>query len=57
MSQKLTNLMRRLTVRLGRPAAWLAVLPLRPLVILDVPLSSVLHYPYLSVALCGVKRA
>lgn len=57
VSQKLTNLMRRLTARLGLPAAWAIMLPLRLLVILDAPLSSMLRYPYLSVALCGVKPA
>jgi SAM-dependent methyltransferase len=57
VSQKLTDLMRRLTERIGVPAAWALLLALRPLVILDAPLSRVLRYPYLSVALCGVKRA
>ncbi len=57
VSQKLTDLMRRLTARIGRPAAWAVVLPLRLLVILDGPLSRLLRYPYLSVALCGVKHA
>jgi 2-polyprenyl-3-methyl-5-hydroxy-6-metoxy-1,4-benzoquinol methylase len=56
VSQKLTDLMRRLSARVGRPAAWALTLPLRPLTILDRPLSRMLHYPYLSVALCGVKR-
>jgi len=55
VSQKLTNLMRRLSRRLGRPAAWVLMLPLRLLVILDAPISRILRYPYLSVALCGVK--
>lgn len=57
VSQKLTDLMRRLTARLGRLAGWAIVLPLRPLVILDAPFSRLLGYPYLSVALSGVKRA
>lgn len=57
VSQKLTDLMRRLTARLGLLAGWAIVLPLRPLVILDAPLSRMLGYPYLSVALGGVKRA
>jgi 2-polyprenyl-3-methyl-5-hydroxy-6-metoxy-1,4-benzoquinol methylase len=57
VSQKLTNLMRRLTGRIGLAAAWLVVLPLRPLVILDAPLSRILRYPYLSVALCAIKRS
>jgi SAM-dependent methyltransferase len=55
VSQKLTNLMRRLTARLGRVPGWALVLPLRPLVVLDAPLSRLLGYPHLSVALSGVK--
>ncbi len=56
VSQKLTDLMRRLSERLGRPAAWLLLLPLRPLVVLDAPLTRLLRYPHLSVALTGVKH-
>jgi 2-polyprenyl-3-methyl-5-hydroxy-6-metoxy-1,4-benzoquinol methylase len=56
VSQKVTNLMRRLTQRFGRPIAWAIVLPLRTLVLADAPLSRLLGYPYLSVALCGVRR-
>ncbi len=55
VSQRLTDLMRRLTAKLGRMPAWLAMLPLRPLVLLDAPLSRLLGYPYLSVALTAVK--
>jgi SAM-dependent methyltransferase len=57
VSQKLTDVMRRCSARLGRLGGWLIVLPLRPLVLLDKPLSRLLRYPYLSVALSGVKRA
>ena len=56
VSQKLTDLMRRLTARVGLVPAWLVLLPLRALVVFDAPLSRALHYPYLSVALCAVKR-
>ena len=55
VEQRLTNLMRRLTERVGLSAAWLAMLPLRPLAILDRPLSRIAGYPYLSVALCAVN--
>jgi len=55
VSQKLTDLMRWLTARLGRLPGWAIVLPLRPFVVLDAPLSRLLDYPYLSVALSGVK--
>ncbi|HUB74379.1 MAG TPA: methyltransferase domain-containing protein [Solirubrobacteraceae bacterium] len=55
VSQKLTDLMRRLSERLGLMPAWLIVLPLRMLAPLDAPLSAMLRYPYLSVALCAVK--
>jgi SAM-dependent methyltransferase len=57
VSQKVTNLLRRLTRRLGRPAAWLMVLPLRPLTLLDRPLTRLLRFPRLSVAVCAVKRS
>ncbi len=56
ISQKVTDLMRRLTQRFGRPIAWAIVLPLRALVVVDAPLSRLLGYPFLSVALCGVRR-
>jgi 2-polyprenyl-3-methyl-5-hydroxy-6-metoxy-1,4-benzoquinol methylase len=56
ISQKLTDLMRRLTARVGLTPAWVMLLPLRALVIFDAPLSRALHYPHLSVALCAVKR-
>jgi SAM-dependent methyltransferase len=55
VSQKLTNLMRRLTRRVGLPVAWALMLPLRLLAVLDAPLTRLLNYPYLSVALVGVK--
>jgi SAM-dependent methyltransferase len=56
VSQKLTDLMRRLTGQLGLPAAWALMLPLRALVILDAPLTRILGYPHLSVALCGERH-
>lgn len=55
VSQKLTDLMRRLTERVGLVAAWAIVLPLRALVVVDRPLTRALRYPHLCVALCGVK--
>ncbi len=57
IAQKLTDLMRRLTGRIGLTAAWLLVLPLRPLVVFDRPLTALLGYPHLSVALCAIKPA
>jgi 2-polyprenyl-3-methyl-5-hydroxy-6-metoxy-1,4-benzoquinol methylase len=57
ISQKLTDLMRRLSVRRGVMTAWLVILPLRPLVILDAAMTRLLRYPHLSVALSGVKPA
>jgi SAM-dependent methyltransferase len=56
VSQKLTSLMRWLTGRLGLLPAWIIVLPLRVLVVFDRPLTQVLRYPYMCVALRGVKR-
>jgi SAM-dependent methyltransferase len=55
ISQKVTDLMRRLTVRFGLITGWVAVLPLRPLVLFDAPLTRMLRYPHLSVALSAVK--
>jgi hypothetical protein len=56
VSQRLTNLMRRLSARIGLLPAWAILLPLRALALLDGPLSRISRYPYLSVALCAVKR-
>ena len=55
VSQQVTNLMRWLTVRIGRPLAWLLVLPLRPLAVLDRPLTRLLRVPGLSIAVRAVK--
>ncbi|MGO9490324.1 MAG: class I SAM-dependent methyltransferase [Solirubrobacteraceae bacterium] len=57
ISQKLIDLMRRLTARFGLLPAWLVVLPLRPLVAFDRRLSAMLGYPYLCVALRAVRPA
>lgn len=56
VSQKLTDLMRRLTARIGLSPAWAIMLPLRTLAIFDRPLTALLGYPDLSVALRAVKR-
>jgi SAM-dependent methyltransferase len=57
ISQKTTDLMRRLTARLGPMSAWAIVLPLRALVVFDGALSRILRYPHLSLALCAVNRS
>jgi 2-polyprenyl-6-hydroxyphenyl methylase / 3-demethylubiquinone-9 3-methyltransferase len=57
VSQKLTNLMRRLTAKIGLAPAWAIVLPLRALVLIDAPLTRILRYPHLSLAICAVKPA
>jgi cyclopropane fatty-acyl-phospholipid synthase-like methyltransferase len=54
VSQQLTNMFRRLRARIGLLPAWTIVLPLRMLVVFDAPLSRILRYPQLSVALCAV---
>jgi SAM-dependent methyltransferase len=48
VSQKLTNLMRR-GQRIHRMLGWALVLPLRPLQLLDRPITRLLRWPYLSV--------
>jgi SAM-dependent methyltransferase len=55
VSQRLTDLMRRLSARFGLPLAWGLVLPLRALVVLDRPLTRLSGYPYLSVALIATR--
>jgi 2-polyprenyl-3-methyl-5-hydroxy-6-metoxy-1,4-benzoquinol methylase len=55
ISQKVTNLMRRLTARMGLLPAWLIVLPLRALVVIDEPLTKLLGYPHLCVAVRAYK--
>jgi SAM-dependent methyltransferase len=57
VSQWLTNLMRRLTRRLGTPTGWALMLPLRLLVVLDAPLTRIFGYPHLSIALSALKPA
>jgi SAM-dependent methyltransferase len=54
-SQKVTSLMRILTARFSLPVSWALTFPLRALVVLDRPLGRLLGYPYLSVALTGVR--
>ncbi|HTY97811.1 MAG TPA: methyltransferase domain-containing protein [Solirubrobacteraceae bacterium] len=56
VSQRLTNLMRRMSLRLGRMPAWALMLPLRALVVLDRPLTRLTRYPYLSIAMVAVKQ-
>jgi 2-polyprenyl-3-methyl-5-hydroxy-6-metoxy-1,4-benzoquinol methylase len=57
ISQKLTDLMRRLSERIGVLGAWTLVLPLRLLRVIDGPVTRMLGYPYLSVAVSAVKPA
>jgi SAM-dependent methyltransferase len=56
VSQKVTNLMRRATARIGLVGAWALVLPLRALVLLDRPLTRLSRFPYLSAVLVAEKR-
>ena len=55
IAQKLINLQRRLE-RLGSIASSALVLPLRLFQIFDRPVTRLLNYPYLSVAVIGVRR-
>lgn len=56
VSQRVTNLMRRAGARLGRLGGWALIAPLRVLVLIDRPLTRLLRYPYLSVALVAERR-
>lgn len=55
VTQGITNASRRLARTVGPHAAWLLTAPLRLLQALDRPLSRVLRYPWLAIAVVGVK--
>jgi 2-polyprenyl-3-methyl-5-hydroxy-6-metoxy-1,4-benzoquinol methylase len=54
VAQQLTNIM-RLIGKVNFGCAWLAVLPLRLFQSIDRPLTRIIRYPFLSVAVVGVK--
>ena len=56
VSQQLTNGMRLLS-RVHPLLAWGAILPLRPLQVLDEPVTRLLSYPYLCIGVVGVKKS
>jgi SAM-dependent methyltransferase len=56
VSQQLTNLLRRLNSVIPYPLAWGLTLPLRALQCLDRPITQLLKYPYLSVAVVATVR-
>lgn len=56
ISQKTTNLIRRLGMKMPYPIAWGISLPLRLLALWDAPFTKLMRYPYLSIAVVGVKR-
>lgn len=55
ISQKLTNLMRRLS-RIDMKLAWLLTFPVRLLQLLDEPATRLTAYPYLSIGVVGCKQ-
>jgi SAM-dependent methyltransferase len=56
ISQKITNLIRKMSMIMPHPIVWGISLPLRILGFLDIPLTNIISYPYLSVGVVGVKR-
>lgn len=56
VSQKITNLVRRLAAYLPYPIVWSITLPLRIFQIADRSLRRLLRYPYLSIGVFGIKR-
>jgi SAM-dependent methyltransferase len=56
ISQKITNLIRRLGMKMPHSIVWAASFPLRILGFLDVPFTDFIRYPYLSIGVVGVKR-
>jgi SAM-dependent methyltransferase len=57
VSQRLTDLMRRLSGRVGLAVAWAILLPLRPLVLIDGVVTRLWRYPSLCVGECAIKRS
>jgi hypothetical protein len=55
VSQRLTNLFRRMSAVLPYPLVWLLTLPLRTIRCLDRPMTRLLRYPYLSVAVVATR--
>jgi len=56
ISQKITNLIRRLGMKMPHLIVWTVSLPLWIFGSLDVPLTKFMRYPYLSIGVVGVKR-
>lgn len=55
VSQRLTNLFRRMSAVLPYPLVWLLTLPMRTIRCLDRPMTRLLRYPYLSVAVVATR--
>jgi SAM-dependent methyltransferase len=57
VSQRLTNLLRRMTAALPYPLVWLVTLPIRIFRCLDRSVTRLLHYPYFSVAVIATRTS
>ena len=55
-SQQICNLQRILSFVFGEFLSWLIVFPLRLLQSIDAPVTKLLNYPYLSIAVIGIKK-
>lgn len=55
ISQQLAN-WTQILARINSRLAWGVVLPFRVFQLLDTPLTNLIHYPYLSIAVIGIKR-
>ena len=55
VSQRLTNLFRRMSTVLPCPLVWLLTLPMRIIRCLDRPITRLLRYPYYSVAVVAIR--
>lgn len=56
ISQQLTNLSRILSTKINQRFAWFLILPLRLFQLLDPLITKFLKYPYLSIAIIGIKK-
>ena len=55
-SQKITNLIQRLSLVIPHIVVWVLTLPLRLSQIIDAPFTRFIRYPFLSVGVVGIKR-
>ena len=56
ISQQLTNLSRIISTKINQRFAWFLILPLRIFQLIDPLITKIIKYPYLSIAIIGIKK-